>query len=261
MYAHPDDEMIAVGGHLSLFRQALFLQVTNGAPADNADGNRLGLSRDEYRATRALELRAAFAAAGLPEARHRCLNLPDKEAAFHLPDLTDQIAQLVAAEPPDYIFTHPYEGGHPDHDACAFAVHTAVAALPENRPVILESPFYFSNADGTMHTGSFLHEEPGTILTLPLSASQQQSKQAAFAAFQTQRDVLANFPVAVREERFRIAPVYDFTNPAAPGPAFYESFVPGLTAARFSALAAEALQPQAASGAPRQSNAVTSFAE
>lgn len=260
VYAHPDDEVLAVGGHLPLFREALFLQATDGAPADNSDGNRLGLSRDEYRATRALELRAAFAAAGLPEVRHRCLNLPDKEAAFHLPDLTAQVAAAIATESPDFVYTHPYEAGHPDHDSCAFAVHTAVAALSGPRPTIVESPFYYRNPDWTMHTGSFLQEKPDTILTLPLSAAQQQSKQAALDAFETQRDVLANFSATTREERFRVAPAYDFTQLAAPGPAFYESFVSGLTADRFIELAAEALRRKAAPDAPPQSNAFTSLA-
>lgn len=238
VYAHPDDEIIAVGAHLSLFAQALFLQATDGAPADNADGDRLGLSRDDYRAERALELRAAFAAAGLPQARHRSLNLPDKEAAFHLPALTEQVLAAIQAERADFIFTHPYEGGHADHDACAFAVHQAAAMLPQ-RPQIVESPFYFES-NGDLTTGAFLEEQPESIYTVPLRPEQREDKQAAFACFRTQGTVLALFARAMQQERFRLSPVYDFTRPAVPGPAYYEHFIPHLTPARFCELAAAA---------------------
>lgn len=241
VYAHPDDETIAVGGHLALFRDALFVQVTDGAPADNADGERLGLSRDEYRATRILESRTAFAAAGLPEARRRALNYADKEAALHLAEITLQVAEILAAEQPHFILTHPYEAGHPDHDACAFAVHTAVAAMPEPRSMVVESPFYYGNPDGTMHTGSFLPPVHGEVLMLTLSEEQRDRKEASIAAFETQREVLANFRTTLQEESFREAPAYDFTRRIAPGAAFYESFVPGLSALRFTELAAEAL--------------------
>ena len=240
VYAHPDDEAIAVAGHLPLFRNALFVQVTDGAPVDNTDGIRLGLTRDEYRATRALELRSAFAAAGVPEAQHRCLNLSDKEAALHLPELIEQIAHIIRTEQPEAIFTHPYENGHADHDSTAFAVHQAVAGISSNAPVILESPFYFRSPGGGIHTGSFLHEDPENTVSLPLSPGQQQGKRAAFAAFSTQQHVLQDFDAVLREERFRVAPAYDFTRPATSGPAFYESFIP-LTAVRFAELATEAI--------------------
>ena len=242
VYAHPDDEAIAVGGQLPIFRQGLFVQVTDGAPRDNSDGQRLGLSQDEYRATRALESRAALAAGGLPEARHRCLNLPDKEAALHLVELTQCLAEIVAAERPAAIFTHPYEGGHADHDSCAFAVHQAVARLDGDRPLILESPFYFRAQDGGMQTGAFLDEEEESIATCTLSPEQQERKRAALACFTTQASVLQSFADALSQERFRVAPTYDFTRPACPGPAFYESFIPHMSAARFAQLASESLK-------------------
>lgn len=242
VYAHPDDEAIAAGGQLPLFREALFLQVTDGAPADNADGDRLGLSRDEYRATRALELRAAFAAGGLPEARHRSLNVPDKEAAVDLPSLTRKVAQVIAAEQPEVIFTHPYEGGHADHDACAFAVHQAVTKLGDAKPLLVESPFYFANPDGGIETGAFLREDDADILTLPLSPEQRDAKQAAFAAFTTQSSMLALFKPMLQRECFRVAPAYDFCVPATSGPAYYEFFIPHLSGVRFAQLAAGALE-------------------
>ena len=241
VYAHPDDEAIAVGGRLSLFRNALFLQVTDGAPADNADGDRLGLSRDEYRAVRALELRAAFAAGGLPEARHRCLNVPDKQAAYHLPELVQAVAQALETEQPEIVFTHPYEAGHVDHDACAFAVHQAVGLLAGTQPRILESPFYFDDPERNFTTGVFLHEDRTEVCDLPLNAAQRESKEAVFAAFETQRGILDLFGPTLWTERFRVAPAYDFTQPPHPWPAYYQRFIPDLNPARFCELATAAM--------------------
>ena len=35
-------------------------------------------------------------------------------------------ALLPLVEEAEQVITHPYEGGHPDHDACAFAARAAV---------------------------------------------------------------------------------------------------------------------------------------
>ena len=247
VYAHPDDEAISVGGQFPLFRKALFLQVTDGAPADNSDGTRLGLSRDEYRATRALELRAAFAAGGLPEARHRSLNLADKQAAYHLPSLVREIANVMDTEQPDVVFTHPYEAGHVDHDACAFAVHQAVASRDGARPLIVESPFYFDDYDFT--TGVFLHGHDDQTCGFPLNPAQRDSKEAVFAAFETQRGILDLFGPALRTERFRVAPAYDFRHAPHSWPAYYQRFIPDLSPSRFCELATAAMSELQSQGA------------
>ncbi len=241
VYAHPDDEAVAVGARLPLFADSLFVQVTDGAPEDNADAARLGLEREEYRAAREQELMAAFRAGGLPVPQVVCLRYPDKGAALHLPELMDRMAGLLGTERPDVVFTHPYEGGHADHDACAFAVHTAVRMLAKHGqtiPVIIESPFYHAE-HGEYVVGRFLQRSASAEeIVLPLSADEQQTKRAALDAFATQRDVLRQFGVG--EERFRPAPPYDFTRPPHNGPAYYERFIAGMTASRFCALTTEA---------------------
>src|SRR6185437_9724842 len=51
------------------------------------------------------------------------------------------------------VFTHAYEGGHPDHDAVAFAVHAA-CRLSDIPPAIVEMPYYHRQ-DGRLITGEF----------------------------------------------------------------------------------------------------------
>jgi hypothetical protein len=43
---------------------------------------------------------------------------------------------------PDIVFTHPYEGGHPDHDFTAFAVHAACRLTKSTKSVIAEFASY-----------------------------------------------------------------------------------------------------------------------
>ena len=247
VYAHPDDEAIAVGGRLPLFADAKFVQVTDGAPADNNDGAQLVFTREAYGKVREAESAAAFCAGGLASPRWRCFGIADKQAAMRLGELVHRVADLIAAEQVEMVFTHPYEGGHADHDACAFAVHTAVrkmAAAGLQVPLIVESVFYQA-ASGTCQVGRFLpHAHAHKELVLELSDVEQRRKRAMFAAFPTQAGVLRDFSTA--EERFRVAPRYDFTQPPHHGPAYYERFIDGMTAERFCALASEAMQQREA---------------
>ncbi len=243
VFAHPDDEAIAVGSRLAGFAQSLFLQATDGAPRDNADGSCLGFSREEYRAARQQELLEAMCIGGLPTPRHLCLEYADKEAALNLVALTEAVLDHIQAERPSLIFTHPYEGGHADHDACCFAVHTAVARLRlEDRsvPLIAESPFYFRRADGGLQTGLFPANAGTPSCHYQLTAGQQRLKQAVFSAFQTQAAVLRIFPT--NQETYRIAPDYRFTEPPHEGPTWSETITPDLDARRFCELAAKAQQ-------------------
>src|SRR6266545_3371700 len=53
------------------------------------------------------------------------IGLVDQEASLHLNELTRRLAALFREFGVRDVLTHPYEGGHPDHDAAAFAVHGA----------------------------------------------------------------------------------------------------------------------------------------
>jgi N-acetylglucosamine malate deacetylase 2 len=240
VFAHSDDETIAVGGRLKRFGAAHFIHVTDSAPRNEEDSRAHGFrSWQEYRQARAEELRRALDTAGLFHATWECFDIPDQEASLNLPGLVSRLYSVLERQRPEVVFTHPYEGGHPDHDACAFAVQHAVALLSvEKQPLIIEAPFYHAGPQG-IETGSFLPAEPETQeVVRPLSIEERQSKQAALACFITQRDILRSF--AVECERFRIAPRYNFRTRPHDGTVFYERFPWGMTAERFCELARDA---------------------
>ena len=130
------------------------------------------------------------------------------------------------------MLTHAYEGGHPDHDAAAFAVHAAVALLRrQGREIaIIEMPFY--RADGEGWAVQRFAPAPAAVETvLALGDRDRAVKRQMLAAHRTQAEMLAFFDVET--ERFRIAPAYDFSTLPNGGHLHYERHDWGMTGARW----------------------------
>lgn len=240
--AHPDDEVVGAGARLTRLRDAIVVHVTDGAPRDMRDARDAGFaSREAYAAARRRERAAALAVAGIAPERTRDLGVVDQEASLALAALARRVAALLDALRPDVVVTHPYEGGHPDHDATAFAVHTACALLRRDgapAPVVLEQTSYH-NRGGTMATGEFLTDRARPVLTTALSDAECRTKRRMVACYETQARVLGQFPIGA--ERFRVAPRYDFARAPHDGVLWYECFDWGMTGARWRALAGHAL--------------------
>jgi len=148
VFAHPDDETVGMGATLGTFAGAHFLCVTDGSPDDLTDARRAGCSsREAYQALRSEELRSAVRAAGHDPAHLSYLDFGDQHASEALAAVTRAVETAFRTLAPEYVVTHPYEGGHPDHDATAFAVHAAAARLREGGktpPRLIEMTSYHS---------------------------------------------------------------------------------------------------------------------
>ena len=228
--AHPDDETVGAGARLDRLRDALFLFVTDGAPRNLSDARSAGFdNRCQYAAARRLELKRVFKFAGIEAGRYLCLDLVDQESAYHMAHCTQMILQQVRDTEPEAILTHPYEGGHPDHDTTTLSVHLACRILRREygwAPAILEMSSYHNNSDG-LRTGTFLSCENSPPMTALLSPHEQDFKRRLLACYVSQSQTLRIFSTAV--ERFRVAPNYDFTQPPHEGRLFYEHFNWGVT--------------------------------
>jgi LmbE family N-acetylglucosaminyl deacetylase len=155
---HPDDETIGMGAQLCELRDALLLQVTDGAPRDGHDAATHGFAKiADYAFARRVELRAALEAGRAGGVRTEIVGIPDQEVCLNFVPLTEHILQRLREETPAAIFVQPYEGGHPDHDAVAFAVSAAgrpIASEGRSPPAIIEMTAY--HADGPrLATGTF----------------------------------------------------------------------------------------------------------
>ena len=215
--AHPDDETLAAGGSLHLFRQLLLVHVTDGAPRRLGDAAREGFADPAaYAAARAAELDAALALSGARPERV-AFGIPDQDATDRVEELADRLRDLLAARGIGTVLTHAYEGGHPDHDALALAAARTGAE-------IFEFAGYHADARGALRTGDFLPASPdraaSTAVRLP--PHDLERKRAMLACFRTQQAILSHFDPET--ERFRRAPPYDFSVAPHPGRLLYEEW-------------------------------------
>jgi LmbE family N-acetylglucosaminyl deacetylase len=228
--AHPDDEVIGCGGLLPSLREVTIIHTTDGSPQDLEDARRNGYrTRDEYATARRQELECALHLAGVSINRVVCLGFTDKETLHHLTELSRRLADALTELRPEVVLTQPYEGGHPDHDSTAFAVHRAFPGQ------IMEMTAYHARG-GALETGVFLQNGETPVVNV-LGEQDAVRKQQMLACFTSQSAILQNFPVV--PEQFRRAPRYDFTLPPHSGTLQYETFSWGITGARWRELAAE----------------------
>ncbi len=242
LVAHPDDEAIGAGALLRGYPDATIVHLTDGGGGDLASVLARGFrTREEYAQTRRREVLAALSLVGIPPSRVRCLGIPDGEAGRRLLDVSRLVMDLFDDLRPDVVLTHPYEGGHSDHDAAAFAVHMAAGVLRREgggAPLVLELTSYH-NRDGHRVRGEFLPHDDVPQAQMLLGDEERELKRRMFDAFTSQQDVVRPFQLGV--ERFRVAPRYVFTEPPHPGMLDYERRCVRITGAEWRAMAERAL--------------------
>jgi LmbE family N-acetylglucosaminyl deacetylase len=217
--AHPDDETVGAGGRLADLDPIAIAIATDGAPRDPWFAHAAGCADPaDYAQLRRRELEAALAAGGVPTERARFWGFVDQDAVRHLRELKQAVQALLVEHRPEVVLTHPYEGGHPDHDAVAFAVHAAAGAMAAPaRPALLEMAYYHDSAGGEIWGGFAGHPGSAIVLDGPALAR----KHAMVGCYRSQERLLARFPLNV--ERVRLAPDYDFTAAPPPGRFHYDA--------------------------------------
>lgn len=223
--AHPADEVVGAGCLISKLVDVTVLHVTDGAPRDMQDAKAAGFeARADYARARREECLAALAIANVAEDHVVDLEITDQHASTCLADLTKKIATFLQQSAPDIVVTHPYEGGHPDHDATAFATHAALRLMKLNG---LEPPALFEmglhpSEDLKAKVPDFLLGTERETTTLLLDDRAKETKQRMYACFETQRESLNASPIG--PEIFRQPLAYDFTSPPQEGKLHYEKF-------------------------------------
>jgi N-acetylglucosamine malate deacetylase 2 len=245
--AHPDDETIGASALLSKFPNAAVVFLTDGAPRDTKLWPpELDKTREEYRELRHREAVKALSHAGIGEKQIHWLGAIDQDAIFNAQDLTSRFAEWLRKLRLNLLITHPYEGGHPDHDCAALISRLAITMLSREvsnlqAPGLLEMTSYHAR-DEQCATGEFLNSDPGSEIVFELTEEDRQRKRKMMDEYQSQRLILENFPIAA--ERLRVAPVHDFSRPPHDGKLWYECIKWPMTGERWRELAACASEQQ-----------------
>lgn len=241
--AHPDDEIIAAGALMSRAQKAGAICLTNGAPRQERYARQAGFDNwIDYAQTRRREAEAALALLRRDLVVSEALEISDLELAFNIVPAARHLAKALQAGF-SHVVTHPYEGGHADHDAAALIVHAAcalIARLGRRPPIIVESPFY-NAAGGAYVYGEFApHADAGLAVQFDLSSEEQMLKSRMFACHSTQEEVLKLFSVS--SERFRTAPRYHFSARPHDGEVGFNKLTPTITGRIWRAAAWKAIR-------------------
>lgn len=223
--AHPDDEVAAAGVILSRLPRLGIIYVTDGAPRRGRDAGDAGYTNwIDYAAGRRRETESALSLLGREIAPVRNLGIADQEATFELVDTSRCLVDHFRAGF-DYVITHAYEGGHPDHDATAFSVHAACRLIEKaggTPPVIVEARFYAAPHGHYVFSEFVPHPDAGPALALNLTVAEIELKRHMCALHASQQKHLVQF--RMEDEVYRLAPRYHFSAPPHPGDVGFNQF-------------------------------------
>ncbi len=229
--AHPDDEVAGCGALLQRMRDPLVVICTDGAPRDHFFWQKFG-SRENYAHIRREEAQRALARGGisrlefLPPAQNPDQLFLDQDLFLNIPLALRRISALVNDYRPEGLLTLAYEGGHPDHDTCAFL---AWWISREHVLPAWEMPLYHRRSDGTFVVQEFVMPE-GDETLFDATVEEVERKRVMFAEYVSQGGTLTLFNPAI--ERYRPQAAYDWRRPPHPGQLNYEAWQWPITGAQ-----------------------------
>ena len=258
--AHPYDEVIGAGGLISRLRDVTILHVTEGAPAEQETQTAGSAAGANHSKARKEGCASALALANVRPDQIEEFGVTDIWTPRLLADLAKRIAVFLQRSETEIVLTHPYDGGHPDHDATAFATHAAVRLVKHigfKPPALFEIALHPSR-DGKKRVLDFLPGSWRETTTLVLNEEARNLKRRMFDCFTTQQEGLRGTPLG--REKFRTPPAYDFSVAPNSGKPAYENFHTGMTGPQWQTLARKALAelfPKEFSRHQRNSESVT----
>ena len=222
--AHPGDEIVGAGCLISKLGNVSVVHVTDGAR--DVEVARAAGFEDvaSYAKARKQECVDALTLANVSEDHVIDFAAPDTSACDCLSDLTKRIAHHLQESRANIVLTHPYEGGHPDHDATALATHAALQLMKQNGfkpPTLFEMALHPGN-DEISKVTEFLPGAEGETTTLVLDQRATELKRRMFECLKSQQQSIEASPWGY--ERFRLPPEYDFSAPPQKGRLHYENF-------------------------------------
>ena len=216
LVAHSDDEAVGCGALLQRMADPIVVFATDSAPRSDYFWKQYG-SRQAYASLRKREAAQALNAVGVTH--FHFVNeenlVVDQEVFLNLNRVFESLSKLIETELPEAILSLAYEGGHPDHDSCAFLA--SIAGRRFELPV-WEMPLYHFAHNEVMRS-AFI--DGASIQVSPIS-DELQRKHAMFSAYASQAHVLAEFSPEAETVRPMFA--YDFSRAPHSGTLNYEAW-------------------------------------
>lgn len=221
--AHPDDEAIGCGGLLQRMRDPLVVFCTDGAPCDAWFWEKYG-SREAYARLRRKEARRALEQIGITRCEflapdpNPLREFVDQDLFLNIGLAGARIEEFLQEFHAEALLAPAYEGGHPDHDTCAF-----LSSCLSRKHVLpaWEFPLYYRAPGGESVRQSFLKPE-GDESLFDATPEEVERKRRMLEEYVSQRETIAMFNPAI--ERFRPQPAYDFSRPPHAGTLNYEAW-------------------------------------
>ncbi len=237
--AHPCDELFGAGGLMARLRDVRILHVTTGG-SNLKDALASSPGKQPAEKLPINECAQALSLLNIPRDHIIEFGLSNTAKAQLLVNLTRKIAAFLQRYATDILLTHPYEGGHPDHDATAFATHAAMRLLKRNgfNPPTLFEMAVRPSRDGSTRVLDFLPGSWREATTWVLDEKAKSLKKRMLDCLSVDKDALKT--TSLKAERFRRPPEYDFSRPSLAGKAHYENFMSEITGDEWASLARRA---------------------
>ena len=189
---HPDDVELCCGILVRRLVRAgvcvRYICVTDGAPAQEiaADIGSLPADYDQaaYKLTRRRESVNALDLLGVARPDITFLDYPDLGTHQHIPRIVEDFGAVIKGA--DAVFCPPFEGGHPDHDVCRFALGVAVSRA-EYAGAVFEYASYNSRGYQV-----FLSDTPRPF-TLRAAPDEELVQRQVAQVFDSQREMASQF--------------------------------------------------------------------
>ena len=189
---HPDDVELCCGILIRrLIRSGIevnYLCVTDGAPVEQDHANLTSLppnyDRLAYKSNRRRETTTALDVLGVEPGCIEFLDYPDLGTLNHIHSIVEDFGAML--KDVDGVFCCPFEGGHPDHDVCRFALF-ASARLSAYSGKMFEYASY--NVRGYQ---VFLKNSPDDFTIIAEPEEEQFQKRVA-EVFVSQKEMAIQF--------------------------------------------------------------------
>jgi len=231
---HPDDEVVgaaaAIGRALAAGAEVSVLYLTTGVPAPEVLWPWQRAGHAAWVARRREEARAVAAELGVtPVVFH---DWPTRTLKSHLAAALPAVVAAVRDTAAAVLWVPAYEGGHQDHDVCAWlAAQAAIAPRAAGHEIPVWEFAEYTYTGGRVRSQWF----PGLcgvdgedkadgrdVAYLELTDEEQATKRHLLSLYRSERRNLGHIKVA--RESFRLQAPYDWSKPPHAGVLFYQRF-------------------------------------